>query len=270
MALVKSKAVGYKQKEGRVGDEHFAQTTKEELAPPKNFQERERQRSMKRSKLILLAFDFLFFFSTKAFADSPQPGWEILAETVWVNVKNQVAITKVLQILRNPTGSDIQADFNFPLSEKDTLVDFGVSRKNDSIISGASDSSQPAAPAAFTETADSASGDSQAFLVRLAPGEIVSVLLVYQTGPDTSGNRFRYVFPLKESFQTKGAIGSFAFYADIEEKDRVMEVKTEGYSIVVRGNGPKLRAYFWQNNLLPKSNIGFSYRVMRKKPETDR
>lgn len=194
-----------------------------------------------------------------------QPALKVLAETVRVNVKNQAALTKVLQVLHNPADSSVLTDFHFPFAEKDTLVDFGVSRWSDSMILGAFDSSQPAA---LTDAADTASANPQFPLVRLAPGETVSVMLLYQTAPDTTGNRFHYVFPLKESFQTKGTISSFAFFADIEEKERVMEVKTEGYPIVVRGNGPKLRAYFWQNNLLPKNNIGFSYRLMRKKPES--
>lgn len=236
---------------------------------------------MKGIKTAFFLFGLLLVFNPGVFADSLpvstnpatqplHPKMEILAETVWVNVKNRVVITKVLLVVKNPTDLAVATSFRFPLTKKDTLIDFGVSRRNDSIISEAFDSSQPAAPATFTETADSASGDSQPSLVRLASGETVSVLLVYQTAPDSSGNRFRYVFPLKESFQTKGAIGSFAFYADIEEKDRVMEVKTEGYPIVVRGGDRKLRAYFWQNNLSPKKDIGFSYRLMKKKPETDR
>ena len=231
-------------------------------------------------KMSLLAA-LVFASSTKASADSSpassspaarpaNPQLEILAETVWVNIKNRMAITKVLQILRNPADSAVSTDFRFPFAEKDTLVDFGVSRRSDFVILGASDSLQPAAfSAAFAETADSASGDSQASLVRLAPRETVSVMLVYQTAPDNDENHFRYVFPLKDGFQAKGAIGSFAFFADIEEKARIMEVKTEGYPIVVRGNGPKLRAYFWQNNLRPKANIGFSYRLLQKKPEKD-
>lgn len=231
---------------------------------------------MKTVKKIFLLVALLFASSTRASADSspvsvrqdppvPPPALEILAETVWVNVKNQVALTKLLQVLKNPSDSAILTAFNFPLLEKDTLVDFGVSRRSDSMILGASDSSQPVA---FEETSDSAFIGSQASRLRLAPGETVSVMLLYQTVPDSGGNRFRYVFPLKDSFQAKGTIGSFAFYTDIEEKNRIMEVKTEGYPIVVRGNGPKLRAYFWQNNLRPKADIGFSYRVMQKKPES--
>ncbi len=230
---------------------------------------------MKTVKKILLLVALFFVSDTRASADSSrvspvtQTVLKIIAETVRVNIKNQAALTKVLQVLHNPADSAVSTDFHFPFAEKGTPVDYGVSRRSEPIISGTSDSSRlTAGPAAFTETSDSASADSQPSLVRLAPGETVSVFLVYQTAPDTSGNRFRYVFPLKESFQAKGAIGSFAFYADIEEKNRVMEVKTEGYPIVVRGNGPKLRAYFWQNNLFPKSNIGFSYRVMKKKPES--
>ncbi len=230
---------------------------------------------MKTVKKILLLACLFFASNTKTSADSsPAPAnlqLEILAETVWVNVKNRAAITKVFLILRNPAELAVATGFHFPLTGKDTLVDFGVSRRSQTALSNPTDSSPPlAALAVLAESSDSASADSQLSGFRLAPGETLSVLLVYQTASDTSGNRFRYVFPLKESFQTKGAIGSFAFFADIEEKARVMEVKTEGYPIVVRGNGPKLRAYFWQNNLLPKSNIGFSYRVMQKKPETDR
>jgi len=225
---------------------------------------------MKTAQSIFPFFCFFLFPAAKIFADSPQPRLEILAETVWVNVKNRAALTKVLLVLRNPADSAVSTDFHFPLTEKDTLVDFGVSRSSEPIILAVPDSSQPtAARTAFTETADSTSEDSTSPSVRLAPGETVSVLLVYQTVPDSSGNRFRYVFPLKESFQAKGIIGSFAFFADIEEKNRIMEVKTEGYPIVVRGNGPKLRAYFWQNNFSPNKDIGFSYRVMQKKPEKD-
>ncbi len=235
---------------------------------------------MKTVKRILLLAALLFASNTKVSADSSpvsarqvppvaQPALEIQAETVWVNVKNQVALTKVLQVLKNPSDSAVSTDFYFPLTDKDTLVDFGISQRSETILSGASDSSQPAAvPAAFTETDDVRSLDSQPYLIGLVPGETVSVMFLYQTAPDSSKNRFRYVFPLKESSQAKGAISSFAFYADIQEESRVMEVKTEGYPIVVRGNGPKLRAYFWQNNLLPKSNIGFSYRLMQKKPES--
>ena len=235
---------------------------------------------MKTDKKTLLLAVLLFAFNIRVSADSSpgsvhqvppvtQPALEILAETVWVNVKNQVALTKVLQVLKNPSDSAVSTACYFPLTDKDTLVDFGVSQRSDTILSEASDSSQPVAvPAAFTETGDAPSLDSQPYLVRLAPGEIVSVMFLYQTAADSSRNRFRYVFPLKESSQAKGAISSFAFYADIQEDSRVMEVKTEGYPIVVRGNGPKLRAYFWQNNLSPKSNIGFSYRLMQKKPES--
>ncbi len=234
---------------------------------------------MKTIKRVFTLISWLLVLHTDGFADSSpalsgqvtqpaNPLLDILAETVWVNVKNQAALTKVLLVLRNPADSAVLLGFNSLLSEKDTLVDFGISRRSDSIILGASDSSQPEAlPVGFPGTDDSASVNPQSSLVRLTPKETVSVLLVYQTVPDSGGNRFRYVFPLKESLQTKGAIRSFAFFADIQEKSRIMEVKTEGYPIVVRGNGPKLRAYFWQNNLRPKADIGFSYRLMQKKPE---
>ncbi|MCI0331176.1 MAG: hypothetical protein L0196_09595 [candidate division Zixibacteria bacterium] len=198
------------------------------------------------------------------------PQLEILAETVRVTVKNRLAITKILLVLRNPAPSALATGFHFPFTKKDTLVDFGVSRKSVPLISEISDSAPPLATLdAFVESPDSASADSQSFLARLAPGETVSVLLVYQTAPGNGDeNRLRYVFPLKESFQTKGAIGSFAFYADIEEKSRIMEVRTESYPIVVRGNGSKRQAYFYQNNLRPKADVGFSYRLEPKKPRS--
>ena len=234
---------------------------------------------MKTIRMVFTYISWLLVLHTHAWADTSRastsqvtgpanPFLEILAETVWVNVKNQVALTKVLQVLRNPADSAMLTGFNFSLSAKDTLVDFGISRSSDSIIVGATRSPQPAAvPAATTQTPDSLSVDSQTSLVRLAPQETVSVLLVYQTLPDSRGNRFRYVFPLKENLPAKGAINSFAFYANIEESNRIMEVKTEGYPVVVRGNGPKRRAYFWQNNFRPKVDIGFSYRFLPKKTE---
>ncbi len=220
-------------------------------------------------------------FSPNAFADSLpasaklataslHPELEILAETVWVNVKNRQAVTKVLLVLKNPDESAVATGFRFPLTAKDTLVDFGVSSQSGTLLSSVADSSPPlAALAAFPEGSDSALADPRPAGFRLAPGETVSVLLVYQTVVDTTGNQLRYVFPLKESFKTKRGIRSFAFLADIEDKSRIMEVKTENYPIVVRGNGPRRQIYFYQNHLRPKADIGFSYRAAPPKKEKE-
>lgn len=194
------------------------------------------------------------------------PELEILAETVRVSVKNGAAITKVQLVLRNPAPSTVATGFYLPLTEKDTLVDFGLSRRSVKPLGSAVDSSPPlAALETFAENPDSVEAQPPGF--QMAPGETATVLLVYQTAPDTAGNQLRYRFPLKESFKTKGAIRSFAFLADIEEKTRIMEVKTENYPIVVRGNGTKRQIYFWQNYLRPKADIGFSYRAMLLKKE---
>jgi hypothetical protein len=198
------------------------------------------------------------------------PELEILAETVWVNVKNRQAVTKVLLVLKNPADSAVATGFHFPLTEKDTLVDFGISHRMRPVDSSDADSFPPlAALSDFAESPDSASAGSPTSFVRLAPGETATVMLVYQTAPGSEENRFRYVFPLKESFKTKGGIRSFAFLADVEEKERIMEVKTENYPIVVRGNGPKRQIYFYQNNLFPKADIGFSYRAAPPKKEKE-
>ncbi len=235
---------------------------------------------MKLIKTILALVGLLLAYSLDTFADSLSvsthpvtqplhPKLEILAETVRVNVKNGAAITKVFLVLRNPDESVVATGFFFPLTDKDTLVDFGVSRRSEAALSSRADSSPPlAALGAFAESPDSAFADSQTSLVRLAAGETASVMLVYQTAPGGDENSFRYVFPLKEGFKTKGAIRSFAFLADIDEKTRIMEVKTANYPIVVRGNGTKRQAYFYQNNLVPKADIGFSYRAAPKKPES--
>lgn len=194
------------------------------------------------------------------------PELEILAETVRVNVKNGAAITKVLLVLRNPAQSAVATGFFFPFTEKDTLIDFGLSRRSVNPLGSAADSFPPlAALDADAENPDSL--ETQPSGYHLAPGETAAVMLVYQSAPGGQENGFRYVFPLKESFKTKSAIRSFAFFADIEEKSRIMEVKTENYPIVVRGNGAKRQIYFWQNYLRPKADIGFSYRAMPPKKE---
>lgn len=193
---------------------------------------------------------------------------EIVAETVRVSVKNGAVVTKVLQVLRNPADTPVHAALKLPLSDKDTLVDLGVIRRSDS-ITPASHSSRPPVPlTAAPESADSASTDSSdSSSLRLAPGEVLSVFWAYQTALDGKDGNFRYLFPLRESWLTGKTIGSFAFFADIQEQTRIMEVRTEGYPIVVRGNGPKRQAYFWQDYFLPKKDIGFSYRLLPKGPE---
>ncbi|MGH8004662.1 MAG: hypothetical protein ACRECJ_08065 [Limisphaerales bacterium] len=235
---------------------------------------------MKRIKAGFALFSLLLILNPRAFADSLPPSanqiaqplhpeLEILAETVWVNVKNRQAVTKVLLVLKNPADSVVATGFRLPLTKKDTLVDFGVSRRTRSVNSGdAGSSSLRAALSDFAESSDSAFADSQASFVTLPPGETATILLVYQTALGGE-NHSRYVFPLKESFQTKGPIRSFAFLADVEEKERIMEVKTENYPIVVRGNGSKRQIYFYQNNLRPKTDIGFSYRAAPPKKEKE-
>ncbi|MCI0405401.1 MAG: hypothetical protein L0209_04920 [candidate division Zixibacteria bacterium] len=231
---------------------------------------------MSKSKAAFVLFGLFLVSSPGAFAGSPPEGadrlnqsfnlkLEILAETVWVNVKNRQAVTKVLLVVKNPDNNPLATGFRFPFTEKDTVVDFGLSRRSAKPLGSMADSSPPlAALDAFAENPDSVEPHPSGF--QLAPGETAAVLLVYQTALGGE-NQSRYVFPLKESFKTKGAIRSFAFLAGVEEKDRIMEVKTENYPIVVRGNGPKRRAYFYQNNLFPKADIGFSYRVLPAKPK---
>jgi|GEM_PF-3680569 len=233
---------------------------------------------MKRLVKVLLLAGLLSTFCPSAFAESPpedtnqmtqqlHPELEILAETVWVNVKNRQAVTKVFLAVKNPGHNLLATGFHFPLTEKDTLVDFGVSRRSGLAVSSTTDSAPPlAASGNLPEANDSVSVDSFIPGFQLAPGETATVLLVYQTA--LGDNQSRYVFPLKDSFKTKGGIRSFAFYADLEEKTRIMEVKTENYPIVVRGNGPKRQIYFYQNYLRPKADIGFSYRAAPKTPET--
>lgn len=229
-------------------------------------------------KAALLLFGLFPALSANAFSESPQasrqtaqllnPRVEILAESVWVTVKNRQVITKLFLVFRNPVDSTLATGFSFPLTEKDTLVDFGTTRLSAPAGSIQADSSPHLASLNdYASNPDSASADSQPAGFRLAAGDTVSLLLVYQTAPGSEENRFRYVFPLKESFRTSSAIRSFAFFADIDEKAQIMEVRTENYPIVVRGNGPKRHIYFWQNNLYPKADLGFSYRAAPKKPE---
>ncbi|HLG94038.1 MAG TPA: hypothetical protein VI546_04310 [candidate division Zixibacteria bacterium] len=236
---------------------------------------------MSKIKAAFVLFGLSLVLGPGVFADSPEggdepinpplhPKLEILAETIWVNVKNRQAVTKVFLVVKNPNDHPLATGFRFPLSDKDTLVDFGVSQRSEPVLSNSADSSPPLAVLSDSaESSDSTLADSQASRLRLAPGETVSVMLLYQTAPDTSAHRLRYVFPLKESFITEGAIRSFAFYADIDEKTRIMEVKTENYPIVVRGNGPKRQIYFYQNHLRPKADIGFSYRAAPPKKEKE-
>lgn len=243
-----------------------------------NFLKRETDNKiMGRAKTVFASLALFLILSPAAFADTLSelsgkltqplhPELEILAETVRVNVKNGAAITKVLLVLRNPAQSAVATGFFFPFAEKDTLVDFGLARRSVRPLGSAADSSPPlAALDAFAENPDSVEVHSPGF--QLAPGETAAVMLVYQSAPGGPENGFRYVFPLKESFKTKSAIRSFALYADIEEKTRIMEVKTENYPIVVRGNGAKRQIYFWQNYLRPKADIGFSYRAAPPKKE---
>ena len=235
---------------------------------------------MKRLVKVLLLAGLLSTFSPSAFAESPpedtnkmtqqlHPELEILAETVWVNVKNRQAVTKVFLAVKNPGHNLLATGFHFPLTEKDTLVDFGVSRRSGLAVSSTTDSAPPlAALGSLPEANDSVSVDSFIPGFQLAPGETATVLLVYQTALGGK-NQSCYVFPLKESFQTKGGIRSFAFLADVEEKNRILEVKTENYPIVVRGNGPRRQIYFYQNHLRPKTDIGFSYRAAPPKKEKE-
>lgn len=136
---------------------------------------------MKTVKKTLLLVVLFFASNTRASADSSpvslnrvspvtQPVLKIIAETVRVNVKNRMTITKILLVLKNPADSAILTAFNFPLSKKDARVDFGVSRRSEPINSSTADSPPPlAALAAFAESSDSASAGSQASLVQLAP-----------------------------------------------------------------------------------------------------
>ncbi|MGE5693468.1 MAG: hypothetical protein ACM3YF_06790, partial [Candidatus Zixiibacteriota bacterium] len=101
---------------------------------------------MKRLIKVLLLVGLLPIFSLIVFADSPpedayqimqslHPELEILAETVWVNVKNRQAVTKVLLAVKNPADAPLTTGFAFPFAEKDTLVDFGVSRRSGLVVS---------------------------------------------------------------------------------------------------------------------------------------
>ncbi len=235
-------------------------------------------RHSKPSKLKFFLFSGIvsFFFASTTSANgflvatnpgSQKPSFQIVAESVWVDIKNQTALTKVVQVFRNGSDSPIEAGFNFPLGEKDTLVDFALFKNGLPLVleeeqtgdSGAFLTS--AAPPAPDSSPEPKSLILPAPVGKLAPGETLSVLLVYQSRLNQNGENFRYTFPLKPA-EAKTSIGSFAFSATLQEESRVMGVKTEGYPVVVRGNGKKFRAYFWQNNLNPNRDLGLSYRVL--------
>lgn len=200
-------------------------------------------------------------------ANSSKSPFQIVAETVWVDIKNQMAVTKVVQVFKNGSDSPTEASFNFPFGEKDTLVDFALFKNGQPLVpeeEQTGDSAElfaSAAPPVVDSSPEPKSLILPAPIGKLAPGETLSVLLVYQSRLNQSGENFRYTFPLKPA-EAKTSIGSFTFSATLQEESRIMGVKTEGYPIVVRGNGKKYRAYFWQNNLTPNRDLGLSYRVL--------
>ncbi len=192
------------------------------------------------------------------------PQLELTAETVSVKIQNQSALTRVIQIFRNRSDAVLEADFQFPLSERDTLVDFGLF-KNGLPVMG--ENSDPAvdSTAKVGEVKSSLSFEPAGITKRvgsIAPGESLTVLTVYQTALTSDGDEVQYAFPLSDAGRM-GTIGAFVFTAGIEEENRIVRVKTEGYPIVVRGNGRRFRAYFSQEHLVPQKDIGFSYQVLK-------
>jgi hypothetical protein len=160
----------------------------------------------------------------------------------------------------------LAAAFDFRLFEKDTLVDFALFKNGQPLVPEERQTQDSAGIPAATNAAASDAAPLPvppvfpASTGMVAPGETLSVLLVYQGALHQSGENFRYAFPLGLPPKTK--IGSFAFFATLQEQSRILGVKAEGYPIVVRGNGKKFRAYFWQNNLTPNRDLGLTYRLL--------
>jgi len=192
------------------------------------------------------------------------PGLELTAETVSVKIQNQSALTRVVQVFRNRSDSAYEVSFRFPLSERDTLGDYGLFKNGLPVMEENSDAASDST-VKVDEVKSSLSFESAGITTAVGPiaaGESLIVLTVYQTALTSNGGEVRYVFPLNEAGRM-GAIGSFVFNAAIEEENRILRVKTAGYPIVVRGNGRRFRAYFSQENLLPQKELGLSYQLLK-------
>lgn len=229
-------------------------------------------------KKLFLTLLFLVGFASLSFANgilidksagakSSKPKFDVVAETVSVTIKNQVALTKLVQVFKNSGDSSTKASFSFPLGEKDTLIDFGLFKNSQPFVKPDYDSAggEMLLPVSM-ESPSSTVSPSKGFetpVGPLAPGESLTVLLLYQSNLAGDGNTLRYLFPLQPTAGRVNAIASFVFYCSLEDQNRISEIKTEGYPLVVRGNGRRFKAYFSQENLRPQKNLGLFYRLSR-------